>query len=77
MTMKRMTMTDDETFDTPEAAIEAAMARIIEDLEAYARARGDCDAAQIARRQHLLRQLLNDRCEIMRAMLENRATNLH
>jgi hypothetical protein len=68
---------DDKTFTTPDAAIEAAMARLIEDLEAFARARGDCDAAQIARRQELLRQLLNDRCEIARAMLEARATNLH
>jgi hypothetical protein len=68
---------DDDTFPTPEAAIEAATIWLIENLEAYARARGDCDAAQIARRQALLRQLLNDQCEITRAMLEARCSVVH
>jgi hypothetical protein len=70
-------MSDDETFPTPEAAIEAATIWLIESLEAFARARGDCDSAQLARRQELLRQLLNDRCEIARAMLEARCTAVH
>jgi hypothetical protein len=67
----------DETFEAPDAAIEAATIWLIENLEAYARARGDCDAAQIARRQALLRQLLNDQCEIARAILEARCRAVH
>jgi hypothetical protein len=67
---------DDETFPTPDAAVEAAMTRLIEEFGVYGRDLGASEE-RIARIQAKLQQVLHARREAMRAMLEARATNLH
>ena len=69
-------MTDDETFATPDEALAAATAALVEDLGCRARACG-WDEARFARMQALLRQLLRGRHETMRQMLEHRCTAVH
>jgi hypothetical protein len=66
----------DEMFATSDAAIDAAMTRLIEELGVYGRDLGATED-RIARIQAKLQQVLHARREAMRLMLEARATNLH
>jgi hypothetical protein len=69
-------MADDDPYVSPDAAIDAAMTRLIEELGVFGRDLGASED-RIARIQARLQRVLEARREAMRVMLEARATNLH